>query len=118
MSDHDKIPRIVVIIDDFTDLKWRDKMDYRLIQIILEGYEVGIHLILVTRRSDSKVTPVIGLFPALIQFFPTRIRHLYAVDMQVRTSKNKRLGYIHAALTANCDISKVVEFISEQANIS
>ena len=106
-SVHKKMPRIVVIIDNFG----RDKMDYRLTQIIRESYEVGIHLILGTTHSSNEFTPVVELFSALIQFFPTPIFHVG--DMQVRTSRNKCLKNVHAALTANCDMRKVVKFISE-----
>lgn len=132
-SAHEKMPRIVLIIDDFADLKLFCQMDDNFIRIAKKGGDVGIHLIFATENADVKV--VSGVIKHL---FPTRICFQTATQIDSRivldapgaeklsasgdilmiTPGNECLEKINAALTANCDMRKAVEFISESVPLS
>ena len=123
-----KMPRIVLVIDDFADLELFCQMDDNFIRLARKGSDVGIHLILATENADVKV--VSGVIKHL---FPTRICFQTATQIDSRivldapgaeklsevgdilmiTPENEFPERINTALTANCDMRKVVEFISE-----
>lgn len=52
------MPRIVLVIDDFADLKLFRQMDDNFIRIAQKGSDVGIHLIFAAENADVKVFPV------------------------------------------------------------
>ena len=130
VSPKDKIPRIVFIIDDLSDEMRYGRVitktgifqiDNNLIRIVKKGCDVGIYLILGGSASEYIGYVIEKLFPnelncGIIQAIPNTNK-LIGVDILARTSKNKRPEKIHAALTANCDMRKIVEFISEQDRV-
>jgi S-DNA-T family DNA segregation ATPase FtsK/SpoIIIE len=63
-KNHRKLPRYVILIDEYADLMMEKKENERLVQAIQrigqKGRAAGIHLVLSTQRPDSKViTPLI-----------------------------------------------------------
>ncbi len=125
-SPKNKIPRLVFIIDDLIDEMRYGRVitktgvfqiDNNLIRIVQKGWDVGIYLIFGGSASGYIYNVVKKLFPdtpncSLIQAVPSTNK-LADVDILTRTSKNKRPEKIHAALTANCGMRKIVEFVSK-----
>ncbi|MBE6358555.1 MAG: hypothetical protein E7057_04835 [Lentisphaerae bacterium] len=125
------MPRIVLIIEDFADLKLFCQMDDNFIRLARKGSDVGIHLILATENANVKVVSGVikKLFPSRICFqTATLIDSRFVLDASdaeklsvsgdilMITPGNECLERINAALTANCGMRKIVEFVSKQAN--
>ena len=125
VSAREKMPRIVLVFDDFADLKLYDNF----IRIAQKGGDVGIHLIFATENADVKVVSGVikKLFPARICFqtatqIDSRIvldapgaEKLYGMgDMLMLTSQNCIPERIQGAFAANEDVKKVAEIICDQ----
>jgi len=129
---HERLPRIVIIVDELADLMMsvgRDIEEY-ITLLAQKARAAGIHMILATQRPSVDV--ITGLikanFPARISFQVTsRVdsrtildsigaeRLLGEGDMLFLPPGTARLGRIHGAYVSDQEIRKVIEFISRQA---
>jgi len=129
---HERLPRIVIIVDELADLMMsvgRDIEEY-ITRLAQKARAAGIHLILATQRPSVDV--ITGLikanFPARISFqVTTRVdsrtildsigaeRLLGDGDMLYLPPGTARVIRVHGAYVSEQDIQKVVEFIKKQA---
>ncbi len=129
---HERLPRIVIIVDELADLMMsvgRDIEEY-ITRLAQKARAAGIHMILATQRPSVDV--ITGLikanFPARISFQVTsRVdsrtildsigaeRLLGEGDMLFLPPGTARLTRIHGAFVSDQEIKKVIEFISRQA---
>ncbi|MFQ5904870.1 MAG: DNA translocase FtsK, partial [Candidatus Binatia bacterium] len=129
---HERLPRIVIVVDELADLMisvGRDIEEY-ITRLAQKARAAGIHLILATQRPSVDV--ITGLikanFPARISFQVTsRVdsrtildsigaeRLLGDGDMLFLPPGTARLTRIHGAYVSDQEIRKVVEFINQQA---
>ncbi len=129
---HERLPRIVIIVDELADLMMsvgRDIEEY-ITRLAQKARAAGIHLILATQRPSVDV--ITGLikanFPARISFqVTTRVdsrtildsigaeRLLGDGDMLYLPPGTARVVRVHGAFVSDQDIHKVVEFIKKQA---
>jgi DNA segregation ATPase FtsK/SpoIIIE, S-DNA-T family len=77
-----KLPYLVIIIDEFADLMYTSKKDIEIpiIRIAQKARAVGIHLILATQRPSVNI--ITGILKANI---PTRIAFKVASQIDART---------------------------------
>ena len=128
----EKLPYIVVVIDEFADLMMvaGKEVEYCVARIAQKARAAGIHLILATQRPSTDV--ITGVIKAN---FPTRIAFQVSSSIDSRTilSTNgaenllgmgdmlfmppgsSRLTRVHGAFVSEDEIRQVVEFISDQA---
>ena len=129
---HERLARIVIIVDELADLMMsvgRDIEEY-ITRLAQKARAAGIHMILATQRPSVDV--ITGLikanFPARISFQVTsRVdsrtildsigseRLLGDGDMLFLPPGTARLTRIHGAYVSDQEIRKVVEFIKQQA---
>lgn len=127
----EKIPYIVVIIDEFADLMTvaRDQIENAVTRLAQLSRAVGIHLILATQRpSVDVITGVIKAnLPARISFkVASKVDSRTVLDMNgadkllgkgdmlfLRPGESKLIR-IQGTLVADQEINKVVEFIKSQ----
>ncbi len=131
VSDEDKLPLIVAIIDELADLMMvaSNDVEVSIARIAQKARAAGIHLILATQRPSTDV--ITGLIKANI---PSRISFMVssAIDSRTILSKNgaeKLLGHgdmllsmggspntqrIQGGYLSDEEISSVVGFIKEQ----
>jgi S-DNA-T family DNA segregation ATPase FtsK/SpoIIIE len=129
---HERLPRIIIVVDELADLMMsvgRDIEEY-ITRLAQKARAAGIHLILATQRPSVDV--ITGLikanFPARISFQVTsRIdsrtildsigaeRLVGDGDMLFLPPGTARLTRVHGAYVSDQEIRKVVEFISGQA---
>jgi S-DNA-T family DNA segregation ATPase FtsK/SpoIIIE len=129
---HERLPRIVIVVDELADLMMsvgRDIEEY-ITRLAQKARAAGIHMILATQRPSVDV--ITGLikanFPARISFQVTsRVdsrtildsmgaeRLLGEGDMLFLPPGTARLTRIHGAYVSDQEIKKVIEFISRQA---
>jgi S-DNA-T family DNA segregation ATPase FtsK/SpoIIIE len=129
---HERLPRIVIVVDELADLIMsvgRDIEEY-ITRLAQKARAAGIHLILATQRPSVDV--ITGLikanFPARISFQVTsRVdsrtildsmgaeRLLGDGDMLFLPPGTARLIRVHGAYVADQEIRNVVEFINRQA---
>ena len=129
---HERLPRIVIVVDELADLmitSSRDVEEY-ITRLAQKARAAGIHMILATQRPSVDV--LTGLikanFPARISLqVTTRVdsrtildsigaeRLLGNGDMLYLPSGTSRLTRIHGAFVSDKEIRKVVEFIKQQA---
>jgi DNA segregation ATPase FtsK/SpoIIIE, S-DNA-T family len=129
---HERLPRIVIIVDELADLMMsvgRDIEEY-ITRLAQKARAAGIHMILATQRPSVDV--ITGLikanFPARISFQVTsRVdsrtildsigaeRLLGEGDMLFLPPGTARLTRIHGAFVSDQEIKKVIDFISRQA---
>lgn len=129
--DHERLPRIVIVVDELADLMMsvrRDIEEY-ITRLAQKARAAGIHMILATQRPSVDI--ITGLikanFPARISFQVTsRIdsrtildsigaeRLLGDGDMLYLPSGSARLTRIHGAYVSDQEVRKVVEFIKQQ----
>ena len=128
----EKMPYIVVIIDELADLMMitRDQIESAITRLAQLSRAVGIHLILATQRpSVDVVTGVIKAnFPARISFkVASKVDSRTVLDMNgadkllgkgdmlfLRPGESK-LTRAQGALVADKEIERVVSFIKDQA---
>jgi DNA segregation ATPase FtsK/SpoIIIE, S-DNA-T family len=128
---HERLPRIVIIIDELADLMMtvgRDIEEY-ITRLAQKARAAGIHLILATQRPSVDV--ITGLikanFPARISFQVTsRIdsrtildsmggeKLLGNGDLLFLPPGTARLTRIHGALVSDHEVRKVMKFIKQQ----
>ena len=129
---HEKLPRIVIIVDELADLMMtvgRDIEEY-ITRLAQKARAAGIHLILATQRPSVDV--ITGLikanFPARISFQVTsRVdsrtildsigaeKLLGNGDMLYLPPGTARITRLHGAFVSDQEVRKVVKFIKEQA---
>ena len=128
---HEKLPRIVIIIDELADLMMtvgRDIEEY-ITRLAQKARAAGIHLILATQRPSVDV--ITGLikanFPARISFQVTsRIdsrtildsmggeKLLGNGDMLFMPPGTARVVRVHGAFVSDQEVRKVMKFIKQQ----
>ena len=122
------MPRIVMIIDEFADLKIASggKIETPLMRLAQLGHPVGIHLVIATQRPTYNIITgtIKANFPARIAFrVATRIESTVIIDYpdaSKLTGKGDML-FSHLDLTrVQCafvdekEINRVVHFITQQ----
>jgi S-DNA-T family DNA segregation ATPase FtsK/SpoIIIE len=130
---HERLPRIVIIIDELADLMLsvgRDIEEY-ITRLAQKARAAGIHLILATQRPSVDV--ITGLikanFPARISFQVTsRVdsrtildsigaeKLLGNGDLLFLPPGTARLTRVHGALVSDQEVRKVMKFIKQQAS--
>src|SRR5215467_2387177 len=128
---HERLPRIVIIVDELADLMMtvgRDIEEY-ITRLAQKARAAGIHLILATQRPSVDV--ITGLikanFPARISFQVTsRVdsrtildaigaeRLLGEGDMLFLPPGTARVQRLHGSFVSDGDVHRVVEFIKGQ----
>ena len=129
---HEKLPRIVIIIDELADLMLtvgRDIEEY-ITRLAQKARAAGIHLILATQRPSVDV--ITGLikanFPARISFQVTsRVdsrtildsigaeKLLGSGDLLYLPPGTARVTRVHGAFVSDQEVRKVMKFIKQQA---
>jgi S-DNA-T family DNA segregation ATPase FtsK/SpoIIIE len=129
---HEKLPRIVIIVDELADLMMtvgRDIEEY-ITRLAQKARAAGIHLILATQRPSVDV--ITGLikanFPARISFQVTsRVdsrtildsigaeKLLGSGDLLYLPPGTARLTRVHGAFVSDQEVRKVMKFIKQQA---
>lgn len=129
---HERLPRIVIVVDELADLMMTSGRDIEehITRLAQKARAAGIHMILATQRPSVDV--ITGLikanFPARISFQTTsRVdsrtildsigaeRLLGDGDMLFLPPGTSRPARIHGAYVSDQEIRKVVEFIKQQA---
>lgn len=128
----EKLPYIVVVIDEFADLMSvaRDQIENAITRLAQLSRAVGIHLVLATQRpSVNVITGVIKAnLPARISFkVASKVDSRTVLDMNgadkllgkgdmlfLRPGESK-LSRIQCTLVGDKEIERVVSFIKEQA---
>jgi len=128
----DKLPYIVVVIDEFADLMVvaRDQVENAVTRLAQLSRAVGIHLILATQRpSVDVITGVIKAnLPARVSFkVASKVdsrtvrdtngadKLLGRGDMLFSRPEDSKLIRAQGALVSDAEIERVVEFIKKQA---
>ena len=128
---HQKLPYIVVVVDEFADMMQTvgKKVEDLIIRISQKARAAGIHLILATQRPSVNV--ITGLIKANI---PTRLglkvssnidsrtildsmgaeQLLGLGDMLYRGSGTHLLQRIHGAYVSEAEITRVADFLRDQ----
>jgi S-DNA-T family DNA segregation ATPase FtsK/SpoIIIE len=129
---HERLPRIVIIIDEWADLMMsvgRDIEEY-ITRLAQKARAAGIHLILATQRPSVDV--ITGLikanFPARISFQVTSRVDSRTILDSIGAEKllgdgdflflppgTARLTRIHGAFVSDHEVRKVMAFIKQQA---
>jgi DNA segregation ATPase FtsK/SpoIIIE, S-DNA-T family len=129
---HEKLPRIVIIVDELADLMMsvgRDIEEY-ITRLAQKARAAGIHLILATQRPSVDV--ITGLikanFPARVSFQVTsRVdsrtildsigaeKLLGSGDLLYLPPGTARLTRVHGAFVSDQEVRKVMGFIKQQA---
>jgi len=130
--EHERLPRIVIVIDELADLMMsvgRDIEEY-ITRLAQKARAAGIHLILATQRPSVDV--ITGLikanFPARISFQVTsRVdsrtildsmgaeKLLGNGDMLYLPPGTARLTRLHGAFVSDQEVRKVMKFLKQQA---
>ena len=130
----EKMPMIVVIIDEFADLMMvaSKEVEANVARIAAKARAAGIHLIVATQRPSVDV-----ITGTIKNNFPSRIAFQVTSDMDSRTILDKKgakqlLGMgdmlymdrgkeprrVHGAFVSEAEIEKVVDFVKKQAKPS
>ena len=129
---HERLPRVVIIVDELADLMMtvgRDIEEY-ITRLAQKARAAGIHMILATQRPSVDV--LTGLikanFPARISFqVASRVdsrtildsigaeRLLGDGDMLYLPPGTARIVRVHGAYVSDQEIRKVVDFVKQQA---
>ena len=126
----EKLPKIVVILDEFGDLMLQAKKDIesRIIRLVQKSRACGIHLILATQRPS--VDCITGLIKSNL---PTRIgfkvnsfddaRCIFDIggaekllgkgDLYFRSAENPELARIQGCFIDTHEVQKVTDFIKQ-----
>ncbi len=126
----EKLPKIVIILDEFGDLMLQAKKDIesRIIRLVQKARACGIHLILATQRPS--VDCITGLIKSNL---PTRIgfkvnsfddaRTIFDIggaekllgkgDMYYRSAENPELARIQGCFVDTHEVQKVTDFIKQ-----
>jgi S-DNA-T family DNA segregation ATPase FtsK/SpoIIIE len=129
---HERLPRVVIIIDELADLMMsvgRDIEEY-ITRLAQKARAAGIHLILATQRPSVDV--ITGLikanFPARISFQVTSRVDSRTILDSIGSEKllgdgdllflppgTARLTRVHGAFVSDQEVRKVISFIKQQA---
>jgi len=129
---HERLPRIVIIVDELADLMMtvgRDIEEY-ITRLAQKARAAGIHLILATQRPSVDV--ITGLikanFPARISFQVTSRVDSRTILDSIGSEKllgdgdllylppgTARLTRVHGAFVSDQEVRKVMKFIKQQA---
>ena len=129
---HERLPRIVIIVDELADLMMtvgRDIEEY-ITRLAQKARAAGIHLVLATQRPSVDV--ITGLikanFPARISFQVTSRVDSRTILDSIGSEKllgngdllylppgTARLTRVHGALVSDQEVRKVMQFIKQQA---
>jgi len=131
-KDHEKLPYIVIVIDELADLMMvaQRNVEESLTRLAQMARAAGIHLILATQRPSVDV--ITGIIKAN---FPTRISFQVSSKVDSRTILDQlgaeqllgtgdmlflppglsKLNRIHGAYVSEGEIGKIVAFIRKQA---
>jgi DNA segregation ATPase FtsK/SpoIIIE, S-DNA-T family len=129
---HERLPRIIIIVDELADLMMtvgRDIEEY-ITRLAQKARAAGIHLILATQRPSVDV--ITGLikanFPARISFQVTSRVDSRTILDSIGSEKllgdgdllylppgTARLTRVHGAFVSDQDVRKVMKFIKQQA---
>lgn len=126
----EKLPKIVIILDEFGDLMLQNKKDIesRIIRLVQKSRACGIHLILATQRPS--VDCITGLIKSNL---PTRIgfkvnsfddsrtifdiggaeKLLGAGDMYFRSAQNPDLARIQGCFIDSPEVQAVTDFVKK-----
>ena len=126
----EKLPKIVIILDEFGDLMLQNKKDIesRIIRLVQKSRAAGIHLILATQRPS--VDCITGLIKSNL---PTRIgfkvnsfddsrtifdvggaeKLLGAGDMYFRSASNPDLARIQGCFIDSPEVQAVTDFVKK-----
>lgn len=126
----EKLPKIVIILDEFGDLMMQAKKDIetKIIRLVQKARACGIHLILATQRPS--VDCITGLIKSNL---PTRIgfkvnsfddsRTIFDIggaekllgrgDMYFRSTENPDLARIQGCFIDSHEVQKVTDFIKQ-----
>ncbi|MCM1545625.1 MAG: FtsK/SpoIIIE domain-containing protein [Clostridiales bacterium] len=126
----EKLPKIVVILDEFGDLMLQAKKDIesRIIRLVQKSRACGIHLILATQRPS--VDCITGLIKSNL---PTRIgfkvnsfddaRCIFDIggaekllgkgDLYFRSAENPELARIQGCFVDTHEVQKVTDFVKQ-----
>lgn len=126
----EKLPKIVIILDEFGDLMLQNKKDIesRIIRLVQKSRACGIHLILATQRPS--VDCITGLIKSNL---PTRIgfkvnsfddsrtifdiggaeKLLGAGDMYFRSATNPDLARIQGCFISSPEVQAVTDFVKK-----
>ncbi len=126
----EKLPKILIVLDEFGDLMLQAKKDIesRIIKLVQKARACGIHLILATQRPS--VDCITGLIKSNL---PTRIgfkvnsfddaRTIFDIggaekllgrgDMYFRSAENPDLARIQGCFVDTHEVQKVTDFIKE-----
>ena len=129
-ADEEKLPKIVIILDEFGDLMLQNKKDVetRIIRLVQKSRAAGIHLILATQRPS--VDCITGLIKSNL---PTRIgfkvnsfddsrtifdtggaeKLLGAGDMYLRLATNPDLTRIQGCFIDSPEVQAVTDFVKK-----
>jgi len=124
----EKLPKVVIVLDEFGDLMLQAKKDIesRIIKLVQKARACGIHLILATQRPS--VDCITGLIKSNL---PTRIgfkvnsfddaRTIFDIggaekllgkgDMYFRSAENPELARIQGCFVDTHEVQKVTDFI-------
>ena len=127
-ADEDKLPKIVIILDEFGDLMLQAKKDIegRIIKLVQKARACGIHLILATQRPS--VDCITGLIKSNL---PTRIgfkvnsfddaRTIFDIggaekllgkgDLYFRSAESPDLARIQGCFVDTHEVQKVTDFV-------
>ena len=127
-ADEDKLPKIVIILDEFGDLMLQAKKDIegRIIKLVQKARACGIHLILATQRPS--VDCITGLIKSNL---PTRIgfkvnsfddaRTIFDIggaekllgkgDLYFRSAESPELARIQGCFVDTHEVQKVTDFV-------
>ena len=126
---YEYMPNIIVIIDEFADLKIAagEDIEMPLVRLAQLAHAVGIHLVIATQRPTYNIITgnIIANFPACIAFKvstsidsrviihnPDASKLLGKGDMLFSHISN--LTRVQCAFTEESEINRVVEFIAKQ----
>jgi len=132
-KEHDFLPYIVLVIDEFASLITNKEKDFEIAiaSIAQLGRAVGIHTIIATQNPSTNI--ITGVFKANI---PTRIAFRVSSSIESRTildhnGANKLIGHgdllinngydmtrVQCAFIDTPEIKKLTKFISEQQGLS
>ena len=127
-ADAEKLPKIVIVLDEFGDLMLQAKKDIesRIIKLVQKARACGIHLILATQRPS--VDCITGLIKSNL---PTRIgfkvnsfddaRTIFDIggaekllgkgDLYFRSADNPELARIQGCFVDTHEVQKVTDFV-------
>lgn len=120
VNKEEKLPQIVIIINEITELlnKYKEDIEEAIYQLIQKAKEVGIYLIIGTQNNSNNALPneikeditTKITFDALDKANTNSKSH-YQEDMLLYISRNRQRMFLHRVFISDEEIEKVVNFI-------